>query len=42
MTTQLMAIVAQATTKQRDAFTSGMVNYAASESILSGPYAKVM
>lgn len=42
MTTQLMAIVAQATKKQRDAFTSGMVNYAASESILSGPYAKVM
>ena len=42
LTAQLMAIVAKATPKQRDAFTSGMVNYAASESVLSGPYATVM
>jgi len=41
-TAQLMAIVAKATSKQRDAFVSAMVNYAASESQLSGPYAKVM
>jgi len=41
MTTQLMAIVDNGTKKQRNDFTSGMVNYAASESQLSGPYAKV-
>jgi hypothetical protein len=41
MTAQLMAIVDNAPKKQQDAFTSGMVNYAASESILSGPYCKV-
>lgn len=42
LTAQLMAIVANATKKQRNEFVSGMVNYAASESQLSGPYAKVM
>ena len=41
MTAQLMSIVDNAPKKQQDAFTSGMVNYAASESILSGPYCKV-
>lgn len=41
MTAQLMAIVDNAPKKQKDAFTSGMVNYAASESELSGPYCKV-
>lgn len=41
MTAQLISIVDNAPKKQKDAFTSGMVNYAASESELSGPYCKV-
>lgn len=41
MTVQLFAIVENGTEAQKNAFTSGLVNYAGSESRLSGPYCKV-
>ena len=41
MTTQLFAIVENGTDKQKSDFCSALVNYAASESQLSGPYCKV-
>ena len=41
MTTQLISIIENGTTKQKDHFTSSVVNYAASESRLSGPYCKI-
>jgi hypothetical protein len=41
MTVQLFAIVENGTVAQKNAFTSGLVNYAGSESRLSGPYCKV-
>ena len=41
MTTQLISIIENGTTKQKDQFTSSVVNYAASESRLSGPYCKI-
>lgn len=41
MTTQLIAIVENGTEAQKHAFTSGLVNYAGSESLLSGPYCKI-
>ena len=41
MTTQLMSIVESFSSKQKDEFASALVNYAGSESVLSGPYVKV-
>lgn len=41
MSTQLVALLEGATKKKRTAFMSAVVNYAASESELSGPYLKV-
>jgi hypothetical protein len=41
MTTQLVAIVSGFNVKDKNRFASGMVNYAGSESELSGPYCKV-
>jgi hypothetical protein len=41
MTTQLVAIVSSFSVKDKNRFASGMVNYAGSESELSGPYCKV-
>ena len=41
MTTQLISIVESMSKKNKDRFASGLVNYAGSESELSGPYAKV-
>jgi len=41
MTTQLMSIIESFSKKQKDEFASAMVNYAGSESVLSGPYVKV-
>jgi hypothetical protein len=41
MTTQLVAIVSSFNVKDKNRFASGMVNYAGSESELSGPYCKV-
>lgn len=39
--TQLVSVVESMSKKDQDRFTSGMVNYAGSESELSGPYCKV-
>lgn len=41
MSTQLAAIVTSFNKEQKDRFASGLVNYAGSESELSGPYCKV-
>lgn len=41
LTTQLIAMVESLNDKQKDEFSSGMVNYAGSESELSGPYVKL-
>lgn len=41
MTTQLMSIVESLSKKKKDEFASALVNYAGSESVLSGPYVKV-
>lgn len=41
MTTQLISMVEALSDKDKDRFSSGMVNYAGSESELSGPYVKV-
>ena len=41
MTTQLISIIESLPKKDKDRFSSGMVNYAGSESELSGPYCKV-
>lgn len=41
MTTQLISIVESMSKKNKDRFASGLVNYAGSESELSGPYSKV-
>ena len=41
MTAQLISIVESMSKKNKERFTSGLVNYAGSESELSGPYAKV-
>lgn len=41
MTTQLISIVENLPKAKKDEFASALVNYAASESVLSGPYVKV-
>lgn len=41
LTTQLIAMIESLTDKDKDRFASGMVNYAGSESELSGPYVKL-
>lgn len=41
MTTQLISIVENLPKKKKDEFASALVNYAGSESVLSGPYVKV-
>ena len=41
MTTQLISIIENGTTDQKNQFTSNIVNYAGSESRLSGPYCKI-
>ena len=41
MTTQLISIIENGTADQKDQFTSNIVNYAGSESRLSGPYCKI-
>ena len=41
LTTQLISIVENLPKKDKDKFTSGMVNYAGSETELSGPYVKL-
>lgn len=40
--TQIIALVSQFNTKDKNRFSSGLANYAGSESELSGPYYKVM
>ena len=41
MTAQLISVIESLSAKDKDRFSSGMVNYAGSESELSGPYCKV-
>jgi hypothetical protein len=41
LTTQLIAIVENSTKDKKNEFVSALVNYAASESKLSGPYCKI-